>query len=41
MGITSAMFLDNSNYVWMLHQTHREVSFEEREQIFKDEFDLD
>ena len=41
MGITNAMFLDNFNYVWMLQQIHREVNFEEREQFFKSEFDLD
>lgn len=41
MGISNAMFLDSSNYIWMLNQIHREVSFEEREQFFKDEFNLD
>lgn len=41
MGVTNAMFLDSSNYIWMLHQIHREVSFEEREQYFKDEYNLD
>lgn len=30
MGITNAMFSDPFGYVWMLHQIHKEVSFEER-----------
>ncbi|XJS10000.1 VOC family protein [Aerococcaceae bacterium WGS1372] len=30
MGVINAMFLDNSHYIWMLHQIHRDVSFEER-----------
>lgn len=29
-GISNAMFTDPFGYVWMLHQVHREVSFEER-----------
>lgn len=30
MGAANAMFSDTFGYVWMLHQIHREVSFEER-----------
>ena len=30
MGAANAMFADAFGYVWMLHQIHREVSFEER-----------
>lgn len=41
MGVTNAMFLDQSNYIWMLHEIHEEISFEKREQFFKDEFNLD
>lgn len=40
MGISNAIFLDSFNYTWMLHQIHQEVSFEEREEMFKEEFDL-
>ena len=41
MGITNGMFLDKANYIWMLHEIHEEVSFEKREDFFKDEFNLD
>ena len=40
MGVTNAMFKDSAHYIWMLHEVREEVSFEEREQFFKDEFDL-
>ena len=30
MGCSNAMFTDPFGYMWMLHQIHREVSFEER-----------
>ena len=30
MGASNAIFLDPFGYVWMLHQIHREVSFEDR-----------
>lgn len=40
MGISNATFLDSFNYTWMLHQIHHEVTFEEREEMFKEEFDL-
>ncbi len=34
-GVSNAIFLDPYGYVWMLHQVHREVSFEERNRIFE------
>lgn len=36
-GVTNAMFSDSFGYIWMLHQIHREVSFEERLQIMKEQ----
>jgi len=39
MGVSNALFLDNSGYTWMLHEVHKEVSFEEREEFFKEKFD--
>jgi len=39
MGISNAMFLDGFGYVWMLHEIHREVSFEERVEILSEDFD--
>lgn len=36
MGISNAMFLDPFGYIWMLHQVHREVSFEERCRIMEE-----
>lgn len=39
MGVSNSMFTDPFGYVWMVHQVHREVSFEEREEIFKKEFE--
>lgn len=38
-GISNAQFLDPFGYVWMLHEIHKEVSFEERMDILKEEFD--
>ncbi len=35
-GVSNAMFADPFGYNWMLHQIHREVSFEERNKIFKE-----
>lgn len=29
-GVSNAMFSDPYGYIWLLHQIHREVSFEER-----------
>lgn len=36
MCLTNAMFLDPFGYIWMLHQIHREVNFEERCKIMGD-----
>lgn len=36
MGITNAMFSDPFGYIWMLHQVHKEVSFEERCRIMEE-----
>ena len=35
-GVSNAIFMDSFNYIWMLHQIHREVSFEERMRIFEE-----
>ncbi|GIO22880.1 VOC family protein [Oceanobacillus sp. J11TS1] len=39
MGISNAMFADSYGYVWMLHEIHREVSFEERIDILSKDFE--
>ncbi|MBN3860408.1 VOC family protein [Neisseriaceae bacterium PsAf] len=36
MGVSNAVFRDPFGYQWMLHQVHKVLSFEEREQIFKE-----
>ncbi|WP_338472356.1 VOC family protein [Niallia sp. XMNu-256] len=35
-GVSNAMFSDPYGYIWMLHQVHREVSFEERVQLWEE-----
>lgn len=35
MGVSNALFADPFGYAWMLHQIHREVSFEERVEILR------
>lgn len=35
-GVTNAIFKDPYGYVWMLHQLQREVSFQERMQLWED-----
>lgn len=35
-GVSNAIFMDPFGYVWMLHQIHKEVSFEERIQLWED-----
>lgn len=35
MGVTNAMFADPFGYIWMLHQIHKVVSFEERCRIME------
>lgn len=37
-GMSSAMFADPFGYTWLLHQIHREVSFEERTRIMEEQF---
>ena len=34
-GVTNSMFRDPFGYLWMLHQVHREVIFEERKQLLR------
>lgn len=35
-GVSNAMFSDVFGYIWMLHQVHREVSFEERIKLWEE-----
>ncbi|MFV0440289.1 MAG: VOC family protein [Lachnospirales bacterium] len=35
-GVSNCMFADNFGYIWMLHQVHREVSFEDRMKLFEE-----
>lgn len=35
-GVSNAMFMDSFGYMWMLHQVHKEVSFEERMKLWED-----
>ncbi|WP_027965226.1 VOC family protein [Halalkalibacillus halophilus] len=35
-GVSNAIFLDPFGYVWMLHQVHKEVSFEERQRLWEE-----
>jgi PhnB protein len=35
-GVSNAIFSDPFGYLWMLHQVHREVSFEERTKLWED-----
>lgn len=37
MGAANAMYADPFGYTWLLHQIYREVSFEERTRIMKEE----
>ena len=36
MGVSNAIFVDPFGYLWMLHQVHKEVSFEERKKIWEE-----
>ncbi len=36
MGVSNAMFSDSFGYLWMLHQVHREVSFEDRVRLMEE-----
>lgn len=38
-GVSNAMFSDPFGYLWMLHQVHREVSFEERKKLWEERKD--
>ena len=38
-GVSNAIFVDPFGYLWMLHQVHKEVSFEERVKIWEDRQD--
>lgn len=35
-GVSNAIFSDSFGYIWMLHQIHKEVSFEERTRLWKE-----
>lgn len=37
MGISNAIFADPFGYLWMLHEIHREVSYEERMRFMEEE----
>ena len=36
-GVSNSIFKDPFGYVWMLHEIHRKVSFDERLKIFEEE----
>lgn len=38
-GVSNAIFSDPFGYLWMLHQIHKEVSFEERTQLWEEKRD--
>ena len=35
-GVSNAIISDPFGYLWMLHQVHKEVSFEERKKLWED-----
>ncbi|MFA6655278.1 MAG: VOC family protein [Bacillota bacterium] len=35
-GVSNAIFKDVFGYIWMLHQIHKEVSFQERTQLWQE-----
>lgn len=39
-GVSSAIFSDKFGYIWMIHQIHKEVSFEERMKIFEEKYGI-
>jgi len=41
MGLSNAIFSDPFGYLWMLHQVHKEVSFEERKKLWEERKDED
>jgi len=38
-GVSNAIFSDSFGYLWMLHQVHKEVSFEERTRLWEEKGD--
>ncbi|WP_066638533.1 VOC family protein [Desulfolucanica intricata] len=38
-GVSNAIFIDAFGYQWMLHQLHKEVSFEERTRLWEEKRD--
>lgn len=36
-GVSNGIFSDPYGYIWMLHEVHREVSFEDRKKIFEEQ----
>lgn len=38
-GVSNAIFSDNFGYIWMLHQVHKEVSFEDRVGLWEEKRD--
>lgn len=38
-GVSNAIFNDTFGYIWMLHQVHKEVSFEERTKLWEEKRD--
>ena len=38
-GVSNAIFMDAFGYLWMLHQVHKEVSFEERVRLWEEKKD--
>ena len=35
-GVSNAIFSDDFGYIWMLHQVHKEVSFEDRTRLWEE-----
>ncbi|WP_417397378.1 VOC family protein [Halobacillus campisalis] len=35
-GVSNAIFMDTFGYIWMLHQVHKDVSFEERKRLWEE-----
>ncbi|SMC45732.1 MerR family transcriptional regulator [Sporomusa malonica] len=38
-GVSNAIFSDAFGYIWMLHQMHKEVSYEERTRLWEEKRD--
>lgn len=39
MGVSNAMFSDSFGYMWMLHEVHHEVSYEDRIDFLSENFE--